>query len=326
MHLVVRKNAPLGIKEQLKSQIRTRIKTGQLAPGQGLPSAKDLAALLNVNRNTVSQVYKELENEGLLTLIVGSGTYVNEGHTLARVHELETVVDDVLARAASLGFSRDQVLDILLSRLIAQPDRVAGRCVLVIDCNYDVINDISDTLIKRLGVETRSVLIQDLEKAGKKAAQYLEGIDLVVCGFNHVEEYRRVFPKSPVELVAVLIKPDLQLINELMDLPPGTKVGFVCANQRSTETLYNTYPFASGLSLVKILAGLDNAKGLKKLLRDCDVIFATKYVFDKIQPMARPDTRVVKVDLNIDPANVDLIRDRLARTGAIPASGKSSTA
>lgn len=323
MQLVVLKNARLGIKEQLKSQIRTRIKTGQLAPGQGLPSAKDLAALLNINRNTVSQVYKELENEGLLTLIVGSGTYVNEGHTLARVHELETLVDDVLGRAASLGFTRDQVLDVLLSRLISQPDRVAGRCLLVVDCNHEVIRDISNSVQKRLGVTTRGVLIQDLEKAGKQAIQYLDGVDLVVCGFNHVEEFRQVFPKSPVEIVAVLLKPDIQLLNDLMDLPAGTKVGFVCANQRSTETLYNTYPFSSGSSLVKILAGLDNDKGLKKLLRSCDVVFATHYVFDKVKPMARPDTRLIKVDLSIDPANIELIRDRLARTNPIPASQAS---
>ena len=78
MEISVDKQSPLGLKEQIKRQIRILVQAGDLIPGQALPPAKDLAGLLNVNRNTVSQAYKELALEGILETRKGSGTFVSD--------------------------------------------------------------------------------------------------------------------------------------------------------------------------------------------------------------------------------------------------------
>jgi GntR family transcriptional regulator len=51
---------------QLVQQVRRMVASGQLTPGTGLPSVRDVAAEYTVNPTTISKAYSLLENEGLL--------------------------------------------------------------------------------------------------------------------------------------------------------------------------------------------------------------------------------------------------------------------
>lgn len=64
------------IYRQLFQDIRARIAGGQLTAGERLPPTRELAALLNVNRATVTAAYALLEREGLISGRVGRGSFV----------------------------------------------------------------------------------------------------------------------------------------------------------------------------------------------------------------------------------------------------------
>ncbi|MEU8633186.1 winged helix-turn-helix domain-containing protein [Amycolatopsis sp. NPDC048633] len=66
------------VKASLMDAVRDAIRAGWLASGTRLPSSRDLAADLQVARNTVVRVYSELINEGWLTGLQGSGTEVSQ--------------------------------------------------------------------------------------------------------------------------------------------------------------------------------------------------------------------------------------------------------
>jgi GntR family transcriptional regulator len=65
---------PLGT--QLAWILRSRVAARDLLPGERLPGAKEMAALAGVNVNTVRAVYARLEEEGLLDVVHGRGTFV----------------------------------------------------------------------------------------------------------------------------------------------------------------------------------------------------------------------------------------------------------
>ena len=63
---------------QIKNRLADLIRSGQLGPGSRLPSTRELAGSMGVNRNTVISAYQELEVEGFVSSHVGRGTAVRE--------------------------------------------------------------------------------------------------------------------------------------------------------------------------------------------------------------------------------------------------------
>ena len=61
---------------QLADQIRLLVRRGALSPGDPLPTVRELAVALGINANTVTRVYRDLQQEGLLRLERGLGTFV----------------------------------------------------------------------------------------------------------------------------------------------------------------------------------------------------------------------------------------------------------
>src|SRR5690348_8028031 len=62
---------------QIKESVRSLITQGTLRPGDRLPSTRQLAGKLGVNRMTVEAAFSQLEADGLISSHVGRGTFVN---------------------------------------------------------------------------------------------------------------------------------------------------------------------------------------------------------------------------------------------------------
>jgi GntR family transcriptional regulator len=86
------RDEPTELHEQVAAQIRRAIADGEAEPGDRLPPARDLAAVLGVNRNTVLRALRTLRDEGLLDFTRGRGITVsgNTQHSaiIERAHEL----------------------------------------------------------------------------------------------------------------------------------------------------------------------------------------------------------------------------------------------
>jgi GntR family transcriptional regulator len=67
---------PTPLKEQLANVLRRRIKSGDLAKGEPIPSEKTLQQEYGVARGTAREAVKLLQAEGLVITIQGRGSYV----------------------------------------------------------------------------------------------------------------------------------------------------------------------------------------------------------------------------------------------------------
>src|SRR6059036_3522444 len=92
MYVKVNRNEPLELHEQVAAEIRRAIADGEAAPGERLPPARDLAAVLGVNTNTVLRALRILREEGLLEFRRGRGVTVaatpERGAVVGRAREL----------------------------------------------------------------------------------------------------------------------------------------------------------------------------------------------------------------------------------------------
>jgi GntR family transcriptional regulator len=103
---------PTLLHDQVAARIRRAIAEGEASPGERLPLAKDLAAVLGVNKNTVLRALHMLREEGLLEFRRGRGITVagtpQRGAVLARTREL-------IEFARQHGFGREEVIQIIQS-------------------------------------------------------------------------------------------------------------------------------------------------------------------------------------------------------------------
>ena len=83
---------PTDLHEQVAAEIRRAIADGEAKPGERLPPAKDLAAVIGVNANTVLRALRTLRDEGLLEFRRGRGITVagtpGRSAVASRVREL----------------------------------------------------------------------------------------------------------------------------------------------------------------------------------------------------------------------------------------------
>ena len=106
----VDRNDSVALHDQVAAEIRKAIVEGEAGPGDRLPLAKDLAAVLGVNKNTVLRALHLLRDEGLLEFRRGRGvTVVGEperGLVVSRAREL-------LDLARRYGYRRNDVLKLI---------------------------------------------------------------------------------------------------------------------------------------------------------------------------------------------------------------------
>jgi GntR family transcriptional regulator len=112
---------PLPIYAQLDRAIRLAVATGKLRRGDRLPTVRQLAVDLRINANTVAKVYAELERAGVVETQRGVGTFVEEvGANAAslshRQRQLMALADDFLTKAADLGFTAYDAVDLFTTR------------------------------------------------------------------------------------------------------------------------------------------------------------------------------------------------------------------
>ena len=121
--------------DQLVEQIRGAIARGDVSPGDGLPSVRQLAGDLGVNQNTVARAYRALESQGLVHTARGRGTRVSgdrsqhrAGQDAVRAQALERL-RTALADLRLAGWGRDELERALpgeLGRLWPLPDSQGG--------------------------------------------------------------------------------------------------------------------------------------------------------------------------------------------------------
>ena len=122
MELRIDASSAVPVYAQVVEQVRTLIALRALRPGDKLPSVRDLAAQVRINRNTAAKAYQLLEAAGVVETRAGQGTFVADGvppwSRDERLRRLERTINRALVEAYHLGVSFDDVLE--MTRRLAQ--------------------------------------------------------------------------------------------------------------------------------------------------------------------------------------------------------------
>ena len=103
---------PRPIYEQIMDNLRRLIISGGVAPGERLPSVRELAAQLAINPNTIQRAYRQLEMEGWIVTVPGKGCFVCSDNRAAEAEKkrLLAALDASVEALLAFGVSRDVLI------------------------------------------------------------------------------------------------------------------------------------------------------------------------------------------------------------------------
>ncbi len=119
-HLDLRADLP--IYQQIVDQIKAQIASGELQPGDQLPTVRALATDLRINFNTVARAYRMLDEDRIISTQQGRGTYITEKPPpkvteRMRRESLENLARRYIDEAARLGFTEPEIRQMVIDQL-----------------------------------------------------------------------------------------------------------------------------------------------------------------------------------------------------------------
>ena len=117
MLITIDPDDPRPIYQQIVDAIKAIIARGELTEGAALPPVRQVAGDLGVNMNTVATAYRQLQDEGLLTVRHGSGTVVTSRTAAKGEAELRTPLRTALTQLVLAGLPRAQIMHMVTEEL-----------------------------------------------------------------------------------------------------------------------------------------------------------------------------------------------------------------
>ncbi len=118
MQILISNNTAKPIYEQITSQIKNAIMSGELKSGDPLPSMRALARDLHISVITTQKAYEDLQRNGFIESTAGKGTFVSAQNKDFILEEQMRLAEEKLQEAAEIGRSNGISLE-KLSELLA---------------------------------------------------------------------------------------------------------------------------------------------------------------------------------------------------------------
>jgi GntR family transcriptional regulator len=130
MNLRVSPSSGVPIYLQLMEQIKHAVDIGAVHEGEQLPTIRKVAEELATNPNTVARAYRELEHEGVIEVRHGSGAFVAELNTTAKIAEIRKAGEALrhaIEKGKGLGLSESELRRVFEDELSRLQDRATPR-------------------------------------------------------------------------------------------------------------------------------------------------------------------------------------------------------
>jgi GntR family transcriptional regulator len=308
---------------QLYNQIRFAIASRQFPPGHRLPSTRQLAMQTGLHRNTISKVYRQLEDSGVVDARAGAGIFVraqgDEGGAKSKspllaqfpeAHRLvQRSVDELLSQGCTLSQARELFLGEIDWRLRC------GARVLVTAPQQDIgagelmARELEKALqipVQLVPMETLADVLDQARGGTVVTSRYFIGDAEAIASPKFV----RVIPIDIYDYAA-----EIALLNQM---PKGSCVGLVSLSSgilRAAEVIIHS---VRGEELLVMTAQLKDVYKLQALVRSAQVIICDQASLEDVKAViqeAREDLirapKVVACENYIGATSINLLKREL---------------
>jgi DNA-binding transcriptional regulator YhcF (GntR family) len=313
MKLSVDRDLPVPLGVQLRGLIEYGIACGELLPGARLPSVRDLADELGVAPMTVSQVYRELKDGGLIEARAGLGTFVTENGGPAisldpRLGALQRRLDGLIEDACALGLGPAELATMITARFArrsAAPD--SQRRIAMVDLFADAARGYARAIAE--GLHGRAAVVATtvdaLDRPDGRAL--CQSADLVVTFANQRRAVAARLPTTQVTTISFI--PSEETRRALAGVDPLAHLGVVSRVPEFLSMMtHGVHRFAPHVRAVR--AAVVGTEALDPVLAWSDVVVIATGA-ERVAGQLRPGQRQIAYRHIPDPGDVDRLAQSL---------------
>jgi GntR family transcriptional regulator len=296
---------------QLKEQIRRRIIQGVWAAGTKLPTERVMAERLAVSRNTVSQAYKELESEGILSSAQGRGTFVADTMLImqqeGRKEKVLRIIDVAMEEAVGLGFSIDDFVSFVHVRGMEKKELLSRIKVAFVECNPEQLAEGRWNL--GAGVSLLPFYLGELQEPSR-AQERLGKMDMVVTGDAHLGDVKTLLGKLNTPILGISLQPKLETIVRIAKLPPGRELALVCESRPFAEKVQAALSEAGLHPAYRVMVQPDEEL-LRRVLPECGAVILAPKLRSMVEKVLPGNMECIEFRFEPDAGSLNLLRGAL---------------
>ena len=278
MRFHIQQDSDIPASTQLYNQICFAIAARHYPPGHRLPSTRQLAMQTGLHRNTISKVYRQLEIDGVVEAIAGSGIYVrdnankrdlsNSFSTKSSSGKLpDQEAKNVIDKLISLGFTLQETRRVLTHEIDWRIK--CGARILVSTPREDIGASMlkAEDLSPMISVPVEVVPMEELEKVLRNSNH-----GTIVTSRYFLQPLEKVAKKHSIRAIAVDLSDFQKELKILKELKAGSCVGIVSISPgllRAAEVIIHSM---RGSELMLMTAISDNNNRLLSLLKSSNHI------------------------------------------------------
>lgn len=275
----------------VQEAVEERISKGLYSLGHRLPPLRSIAAELGTSPSTVSRAVQEMIRNGWLEVQERQFVRVRSQlpHKSARHAEVQRAIKSIAHKWKLWGGEEQELLGDI-KEIVAEVFDAEAQFVFT-ECTDNDLDYLGEQLARELpGLSIGRVLIADLD-----GSRLRQNKSVVLVPYYHYAEVKEVVGQD-VSIVPVHTSPSAETLDELLTVPPGSKVLVVGHNKRSVTRLSGIVRDYVDAKISAILE--DETEKLAKLAPQADVVFA---VWSAASAVAVPGVkRVIVVRFALD--------------------------
>lgn len=307
---------------QLFNQIRFAIASRQFPPSHRLPSTRALAMQTGLHRNTISKVYRQLEDNGLVESRAGSGIYVtDQSHSPTPINSpglganpqvykiVQQSLNELLNQGCSLNQAREQFLAEIDWRI-----RCSARVLITVPA-FDIGAGklMVDELEKALGIPVQLVPMDELSEVLNQTPSAT-----VVTHRYFLKDAEAIAAPKSVRVIPVDIYDFAQEIQLIKNLPSDRCVGIVSLSSGIVRVAELFIHSLRGDELLVMTTQLGDAYKLNAIVKSAQLIISDQASFATVEAAvkaAREDIirppRLIRTENYIGTKSIDLLKREL---------------
>jgi GntR family transcriptional regulator len=265
----IQPNSDIPIATQLYDQLSFAITSGQYAPGTQLPSTRQLALWTGAHRNTVSKVYQQLKDAGLVESQAGAGVFVKPQGDMPSLGELHQLARQAIDRFVRSGYGLEQIKQTLMEELNW---RLRCAALLWVACHaHDPgAGEIMANQIRQsLSVPLQVVTIEDLPYLLDQE----NSATTIVTNPYLYEATKQAVQGFSIPVIPLQIYHYQQEMERVQRLPPNSYVGIVASSSGILRVAENIIRSAKGDDIILLSCMPQQREELHNLTRFAHVLF-----------------------------------------------------